>query len=378
MTGGKDDIPGPPLLGAAIIDHAIRLALLGLLAYSSLKLVGPFLTIVLWSAVLTVALYPLFDRLARWIGGRRRLAAVIVTLLCLTIVIGPVSWLGFSLIAGVGSVVAKIDAGLLSIPPPGESIRDWPLIGEHVHQLWSLAATNVKAVLVDFAPQLKSVGGSVLKAAQGVGLGVLQFVAAVVIAGFLFSPGPYLVDALEAFARRVVTGRGEEMVQLAGATIRNVSRGVIGIALLQSLLAGIGLLAAGVPAAGFLTFLALLLGIVQIGPGILLSAIVVWSWMTMEAMTALIFTVYMVPVGLVDNALRPIVMARGLTTPMPVVLIGVIGGTIAHGNHRAVSWTDRVIGCMGASGRLGAGGRYHRHDEPDLTSRATVMTAERN
>jgi predicted PurR-regulated permease PerM len=115
----------------------------------------------------------------------------------------------------------------------------------------------------------------------------------------------------------MVTGRGDEMVQLAGATIRNVSRGVIGIALLQSLLVGIGLLGAGVPAAGFLTFLALLLGIVQIGPGILLAAIVIWSWTTMETMTALIFTAYRVPVGLVDNVLRPIVMARGLTTPMP-------------------------------------------------------------
>jgi predicted PurR-regulated permease PerM len=331
MTGdnGLRALPPPP--GAATIDLAIRLALLGLLAYSSLKLVGPFLTIVLWSAVLTVALYPLFDRLARWLGGRRRLAAVLVTLLCLTIVIGPVSWLGFGLIAGVGSAVAQIDAGLLSIPPPTESVKDWPLIGEHVHQLWSLAATNVKAALVELAPQLKSVGGSLLEAAQSVGLGILQFVAAVVIAGFLFSPGPHLVDALEAFARRVFTGRGEEMVQLAGATIRNVSRGVIGVALLQSLLAGIGLLAASVPAAGFLTFLALLLGIVQIGPGILLAAIVVWSWTAMDTMTALIFTAYMVPVGLVDNVLKPIVMARGLTTPMPVILIGVIGGTIAHG-----------------------------------------------
>ena len=118
---------------------------------------------------------------------------------------------------------------------------------------------------------------------------------------------------------------------LAGSTIRNMSRGVVGIALVQSFLAGLGFLAAGVPAAGFLSFIALVLAIIQIGPAILFIPIVVWSWTAMETTNALLFTAYMVPVGLVDNVLRPFVMARGLTTPMPVILIGVVGGTLAYG-----------------------------------------------
>ena len=136
---------------------------------------------------------------------------------------------------------------------------------------------------------------------------------------------------LSAFLSRVLSHRGKELVQLAGATIRNVSRGVVGIALLQSLLAGAGFLAAGIPAAGMLAFVALLLGIVQIGPAILFLPIVVWSWTAMDTTHALIFTAYMVPVGLIDNVLRPVLMARGLTTPMPVIVVGVIGGTIAMG-----------------------------------------------
>jgi predicted PurR-regulated permease PerM len=110
-----------------------------------------------------------------------------------------------------------------------------------------------------------------------------------------------------------------------------VSRGVVGIALVQSFLAGLGFLAAGVPAAGFLSFIALVLAIIQIGPAILFIPIVVWSWTSMETANALMFTAYMVPVSLVDNVLRPVLMARGLTTPMPVILIGVIGGTLAYG-----------------------------------------------
>src|SRR5205814_964306 len=125
--------------------------------------------------------------------------------------------------------------------------------------------------------------------------------------------------------------RGDEFVDLAGATIRNISRGIIGIAILQALLAGIGLLFAGVPAAGLFSFLVLLLGIIQIGPSVVLIPLIIWSWFTMDTKMAVLFTLYMVPVNLLDNILRPLVMAKGLGVPMPVILIGVIGGTLVHG-----------------------------------------------
>ncbi len=178
---------------------------------------------------------------------------------------------------------------------------------------------------------LKPVGAKLLYIAQGALFGLFELVVSIVVAGFLFTRGPQLVDALSAFLGRVLSHRGKELVQLAGATIRNVSRGVVGIALLQAFLAGAGFLAAGIPAAGVLAFVALLLGIVQIGPAILFIPIIFWSWTTMETTHALIFTAYMIPVGLIDNVLRPFLMTRGLTTPMPVIMVGVIGGTIAYG-----------------------------------------------
>jgi len=120
-------------------------------------------------------------------------------------------------------------------------------------------------------------------------------------------------------------------MQLAGATVRNVSRGIIGISLLQSFLAGAGFLIAGIPAAGLLAFVSLVLAIVQIGPAVVFLPIIIWSWTTMPTVNALMFTAYMIPVGLLDNLLKPVLMARGLATPMPVIVIGVIGGTIAYG-----------------------------------------------
>ena len=329
MTAGGDQDPARTALSAVTIDLAMRLGFIALLGYWSFRVIAPFLTIGLWSAILAVALYPLFD----WLAGRLspRAAAALVTLLSLMVVVGPVTWLGFGMIAGVSTLVAGLDTGQLLIPSPSEAVKGWPIIGERLHELWTLAATNMKVALAEVAPTLRPVGAKLLYVAQGALFGLFELVISIVVAGFLFTRGPQLVDALGAVLGRVLSHRGKELVQLAGATIRNVSRSVVGIALLQAFLAGAGFLAGGIPAPGVLAFVALLLGIVQIGPGILIVPIVVWSWLAMETMHALIFTAYMVPVGLIDNVLRPLLMARGLTTPMPVILVGVIGGTIAFG-----------------------------------------------
>jgi predicted PurR-regulated permease PerM len=197
--------------------------------------------------------------------------------------------------------------------------------------MWNHAATDTKSILLEVVPKLKPVGGKLLEISASVVFGLFEFVAAIVIAGFLYAPGPQLAHSLETLLRRIFGDRSEEMLKLASSTIRNVSRGVVGVALVQSFLAGVGFLAAGVPAAGFLTLITLVLGIVQIGRSILLLPVIVWSWIAMDLTKTLIFTAYMVPVGLVDNVLRPIVMARGLSTPMPVILVGVVGGIIAFG-----------------------------------------------
>ena len=205
------------------------------------------------------------------------------------------------------------------------------MVGEQIYHLWTRAVTDIKAQLVELTPVLKPVAGWLLEVASNVLLGLLKFLMSIVVAGFLFCPGPKLVELFARLMDRVLRPRGMEMVQLTGATIRNVSRGVIGVALLQSFLAGAGFLIAGVPGAGILAFGSLVLGIIQIGPAILFLPVIIWSWMTMEPPHALMFTAYMAPVGLLDNLLKPVLMARGLSTPMPVIIIGVIGGTMAYG-----------------------------------------------
>ena len=316
-------------LSAEAVDIAIRVGLLALLAYWSWAIIAPFITILVWSAILAVALYPLFDWLKKRLN-RPRLAAVLVTLLCVFVVLAPLVWLGFGLLNGVEFAANKLEAGI-TVPLPPDSVKEWPLIGEQAYRLWTRAVTDISAQLAQLAPAFKPVALWLLELASNVLVGLLKFLLSIIVAGFLFCPGPKLVKALAQVMDHILRPRGTEMVQLAGATIRNVSRGVIGVALLQSFFAAAGFLVAGVPAAGLLSFASLVLGIVQIGPAILFLPIIVWSWMTMDTASAFMFTAYMLPVGLIDNFLRPILMARGLATPMPLIIIGVIGGTMAYG-----------------------------------------------
>ncbi len=313
------------------VQVAIRLALLAGVIYWSYILILPFIPILVWSAILAVALYPVFDLLARLLGGRPVVSAILITTLGLAIVIGPASWLVFGLVEGVRVAADQLTAGTVSFPAPSESVKQWPLIGDAVYDLWYLASTNLAAALGRLSPYAKPVATTVLTAIGSVGIEILKFLVAMIAVGFLFIPGPRLVTSMRTFLSHIVPDRSEEFVTLAGETIRSVSRGVIGIAILQAFLAGVGFIVADIPAAGLFAFLILLLGVAQIGCAVILVPMIAWYWMTREPTAALLFTLYIVPVGFVDNALKPFVMGHGSRTPMVVIFIGVLGGTLAHG-----------------------------------------------
>ncbi len=319
------------MAGDEIIQLAVRLGLLAFLVYWSFILVLPFIPILIWGMVLTVALYPPYEWLSVHLGNRPKLSAAIVTVTILAIIVGPITWFGVGVVDGLQDLAGHLGAGTLAIPSPPEGVKDWPIVGAQVYALWDHASTNLGAVLRDFAPYLKPLAGPILAFAGSAGFGTLKFVAAIALSGFLFHYGPRLVAAIRRIQARLVAQRSQDFVALAGLTIRTVANGVIGVAVLQSLLAGIGLKLTGVPHAGVLAFAVLILAILQIGSAVVLFPVIIWIWATKDFSVALPLTIYLLIVGLADNVLKPLLMGRGLNTPTLVIFIGVLGGVLAHG-----------------------------------------------
>ncbi|WP_424627876.1 AI-2E family transporter [Bradyrhizobium sp. SYSU BS000235] len=310
---------------------ALRLGLLAFLIYWSFVLVRPFIPILVWALILTVALYAPHRWLAKHLGDRPKTAAAMLTIAFLAIVIGPMAWLSFGLIEAVSEISRQIDLGGLAIPPPPARLQDLPLIGVQMHDFWKQASSNLATAFREIAPFLKPIATAILAFAGSAGTETLKFLASIILAGFLLPMGPTLVKGGHTILARVAPQRSEHLLSQAGATIRTVAQGVIGIAILQSILAGLGLKLAGVPGASLIAFAVLVLGILQLGAVFVLLPVIIWIWMEKDFTVAMSITAYLIVVGLADNALKPLLMGRGLTTPTLVILIGVLGGMLAHG-----------------------------------------------
>ena len=183
-----------------LVVFVVRIVCLGLLGYWSLILIRPFLTIIVWSIIIAVALYPVFDWLSAKLYGHRALAAVAITVFTFFVMLGPATWLALSLAETVRMLLAQLGEGSLAIPAPSEAVKAWPLIGEKVYEIWQLASTNLRAVVIDAAPHLKPLGTSLLNAAGSVGINLLKFIVALVIAGFLLPGAPHLSTPSKTFS----------------------------------------------------------------------------------------------------------------------------------------------------------------------------------
>ena len=248
-----------------------------------------------------MALYPLYEGLQALLGGHRRIAAFLITILCLGIIIGPLTAIALNFVEATQWLILKLSTGSLKFPDPPEFVRDWPLVGERIFSAWNLAASNLAGTLDRLQQPIIQAGRFVLGKSAVIGLGLLSFMTSIIIAGFCFTHGPKLASGGNRFAERIAGERGLGFVRLAGATIRNVASGVIGVAVLQTFLAGLVLRFFAIPASGGLTFVILILCIVQIGPALVLLPVVIWAWTTQDFIYALSLTLLLVPVAIIDN-----------------------------------------------------------------------------
>ena len=331
MTSADSSSVDQKFLANAMASFLQILALLVLL-YWCFLIVAPFTSIVIWAIIISVAVYPAHTALTAKVGGRRKLSATIIVLIGLAIIIVPTWYLADSTIGGLQHIANELEDGVATIPPPNDNVAEWPVIGEQVHEIWTAAATNLEATLNRFEPQLKEAGQKAVGMAGSTVSTAFQFIFSVIIAGvLLMSAEGGKTVARNTITSLVGTGRGAEFTELSILTVRSVAKGVLGTALIQSLASAIGLAIAGIPAAGLWAFVVLVLAIIQLPPLIILGPIAIWYFSVASTVPAVIFLVFAIVVSGSDAILKPMLLGRGVDTPMLVILIGAIGGAIATG-----------------------------------------------
>ena len=313
------------------LEATIRIGLLLIITVWCFKIVEPFIIPIIWGIIIAIAAYPLYSRLRTALGERHKLAATAFTIAFLIILIVPTVLLTDTMIEGLKMLAEKINDGSLSIPPPPESLHNLMIIGEPLARFWLLASENIHSALLQLTPVLKVIGSWLLSAAAGGGLAILHFVIAIIIAGILLANSSGSNRTARAITRRLADEKGADYADLAEATVRSVANGILGVALIQSLLAGLGFMVAGVPAAGLWALLCLILSIAQIGIAPIVIPIIIYLFYTADTFTALAFLIWSIPISLIDNILKPILLGRGVKTPMAVIFIGAIGGLLSSG-----------------------------------------------
>lgn len=310
----------------------LQIGALLVLLFWCFNIVRPFIGIVVWAVIIAVAVYPLHVALAARLGGREKLSATLLVLAGLAIILVPTWMLGESSIVGLKTLAADLKAGTLRVPPPGDNVANWPVIGERVHAIWAAAASNLEATLAQYGEQLKNLGHGVFGFVTGTVVGVLQFVLSTIIAGVLLmqAQGGYVATRNIA-ASLVGAQEGERFTAMSILTIRSVVKGVLGVAVIQALLAAVGLAMIGVPAAGLWAGAVLVLAIIQLPPILVLGPIAFWVYSVAAPVPATIFLIYSLVVSVSDTFLKPMLLGRGVETPMLVILIGAIGGAMASG-----------------------------------------------
>jgi predicted PurR-regulated permease PerM len=313
------------------LETTIRIGLVLFLVVWCFAIARPFLQPIVWGIILAIATQPIYAVLCRAVGGRRSLAAAILVVGALLVLVVPSVLLTTNVVESTTQLAKKVEAGTLQVPPPPTGVADWPVVGKRVHAFWTEASQSLDTVVDPLHPQLRAMGAWVLGRATSAGLGLLVFALSIVLAGVLLAAGEPAADAAREVAERLVPDRGAELVALANGTVQSVTRGILGTAFIQAFLAGIGLIAAGVPAFGLWTLLVLLLAVVQLPTLLVLAPIIVWVFASSSMGVAIVFAIWTTAVGLSDNVLKPLLLGRGSDVPTAVIFIGAIGGFIRAG-----------------------------------------------
>ena len=313
------------------IDIAIKLGVLAVLLAWCFQIIRPFISPVIWGTIIAVTLLPIYEKINTRLGDRRKLTAAVITIVALMVIVLPGIQLSVSSVDSLHTLSTKLQGEELKLPPPPEGVGDWPVVGEPLKNLWQNATVNLESTLVKFQPQLIGLAKWLLKNFLGIAAGIFMFAISLIIAGILMASAKSGGMMAKQLIVRMAGNHGEEIVGITVKTIRSVVKGIIGVSIVQALLAGLGFAVAGIPAAGLWTFLCLVLAIIQIGVAPVVLLVIIYAFYTMGKVSAVLLTVWLVLVAASDGPMKAVIFGRGAAVPMLVIFLGAIGGFIAIG-----------------------------------------------
>jgi predicted PurR-regulated permease PerM len=257
-----------------------------------------------------------------------------LVILGIALIVVPTWLLMNSFADSIQRFIAAVQQNALQIPPPRESVKNWPIVGKNLYEFWSKAGTDLPALLQSLHPKISALARDALSMVASIGGTMLLFLASFFVANILMAYGDSVARSGRAvFSRVAGSVRGEALVKLTLSTIRAVALGVVGVAAIQALLIGLALLFAGIPVAGVLAIIALILCIAQVPAIVVTLPVIIYIWTSghYSSGAAIMHTIILLLCGLADNVLKPLMLGRGVDVPMPVILFGALGGMATGG-----------------------------------------------
>ncbi len=315
------------------IENLIGIAALALLALGCLLILSPFISAALWAAILCYATWPLFSKLRALTGQRRTLPALIATLMLSAIIVAPVAFLVTKLSSNLSEILAATQRLIHQGPPaPPEWVASIPLLGQRLASYWTLLSESSSVRLAELAKLLPTAQRVVLGGGRALGEGIVQIILSLLLVFLFYRDGEAGAERLRALMSRIGGDEGSRLLDVAASTTRAVVYGVLGTALLQGVLAAIGFMIARVPGAALLGFLTFIVATIPGGPALIAAPAAFWLYRQGSSSWAIFIMVWGVFVGTLDNVVRPFLISRGgATTPLILVIFGVIGGAMTFG-----------------------------------------------
>ncbi|HWI13698.1 MAG TPA: AI-2E family transporter [Burkholderiales bacterium] len=314
-------------------DRMLGLAALALLMAGCLLVLLPFVTALLWAVILTFSTWPLYDRVKRSVGGQRTVAAALMTLAVALVMLAPFVIVVFGLADNAAELIDELrrvfDRGLPDAP---SWVRELPVVGERLAAYWQAIVHDETRLLEELRGMLVAMRAFLIAGSGYLAAGVLQLSLSVFVAFFLFRDGEAAAARLQQATLRVAGPDARYLLDVAGHTVHSVVYGILGTALAQGVLAGIGFVIAGVPGASLLGLATFFLSVVPVGPPIVWGSAAAWLYYQGAVGWAIFVVLWgLLVVSMVDNFLKPFIISRGSSLPFVLVFLGVLGGVVAFG-----------------------------------------------